>query len=180
MKNDFIVKEIIDTNWNPLEDQLGNIAVYAIQTFDWKEDWWTIYSQTVYPKNMPWAKEKAFDYCNSKAIDFLWIQSSQNISKEELNWQVMRMYTETAQEKSQDLKEAQEILLSGQYIVNISSKGKKKIATIFDAKTANADGVEFDAERWDINTESIDVAEKYKSIVESEGLNAAMERFKSL
>ena len=88
--------------------------------------------------------------------------------------------SETQSEKETDKKEAQEIILSGQYIVNISSKGKKKIATIFDAKTANADGVEFDAERWDINTESIDVAEKYKSIVESEGLNAAMERFKSL
>jgi len=55
--------------------------------------------------------------------------------------------SETQSEKETDKKEAQEIILSGQYIVNISSKGKKKIATIFDAKTANADGVEFDAER---------------------------------
>lgn len=180
MNNDFIVKEILDINWNPLEDQLWNIAVYAIQTFDGKEDWGMIYAQTVYPKWIAWAKEKAFAYCAQKAVEFLKIQLERTISKNELKSQVMKMYEESTSEKEVDLSEAKEILLSGQYIVNISSKGKKKIATIFDAKTANADGIEFDTERGDINTDSIDIAEKYKSIVESEGLNAAMERFKSL
>jgi len=87
---------------------------------------------------------------------------------------------ETQSEKTTDQKEAKEILLSGQYIVNITNKGKKKIATIHDAKTASADGIEFDTERWDINTSDIKVAEEYKRLVEEESLEAAMDYFKSL
>ena len=87
---------------------------------------------------------------------------------------------ESNTEKETDRQEAQEILLSGQYIVNITNKGKKKIATIHDAKTASADGIEFDTERWDINTSDIKVAEEYKRLVEEESLEAAMDYFKSL
>lgn len=91
-----------------------------------------------------------------------------------------RDFYESTSEKEVDIKEAQEILLSGQYIVNISTKGKKTIATIHDAKTANDSGIEFDTERGDINTDNIDIAEKYKSIVESEWLQIAMDWFKSM
>ncbi len=87
---------------------------------------------------------------------------------------------ETPQEKFTDQEEAQEILLSGQYIVNITNKGKKKIATIHDAQTASADGIEFDTERGDINTSDLKIAEEYKRLVEEESLEAAMDYFKSL
>lgn len=106
-------------------------------------------------------------------IDKKW---KSDLEKSELEF----LQKETSYEKSTDQKEAQEILLSGQYIVNITNKGKKKIATIHDAQTASADGIEFDTERGDINTSDLKIAEEYKRLVEEESLEAAMDYFKSL
>ena len=129
-------------------------------------------------KNIDWSIE-VYENAESVFSTLKWfkiISSTEynNICKE---WLYIK---EVDSEKKIDIQEAQEILLSGQYIVNITNKGKKKIATIHDAKTASADGIEFDTERWDINTSDLKVAEEYKRIVEEESLEAAMNYFKSL
>ena len=98
-----------------------------------------------------------------------------DFEKEEIRF----LTSETSEEKIIDVQEAKEILISGRYLVNISNKGKKKIATIHDSTTA-ATAVEYDPERGDITTDNIDIAEKYKTIVESEWLEIAIERFKTL
>ena len=49
------------------------------------------------------------------------------------------------------------IALKDWFIVNITTKGKKKKATVIDKKSA----VEFDFERWDMAFEKYEEAEKY-------------------
>ena len=72
---------------------------------------------------------------------------------------------ETPQEKFTDQEEAQEILLSGQYIVNITNKGKKKIAKIVERTMT--DKLELDTDRWDRWFNSLKEAEAYANTFNS-------------
>lgn len=62
------------------------------------------------------------------------------------------------------------------YIVNITTKNKKKYAVVHKA----SEGIDYDEERWDITTDDLFIAEKYKSFIENESLEAAMDWYKSL
>lgn len=73
--------------------------------------------------------------------------------------------TETPEEKEVDIQEAQEILLSGQYIVNITTKDKKKVANI--VKNISWDFLELDEDRWDRGFNSLEEAEKYANTFNS-------------
>lgn len=86
--------------------------------------------------------------------------------------------SETQSEKEID---KEEVLISWRYLVNITSKGKKKVATIYDSTTSDPNtSIEYDEERWDIATNDLSIAEQYKSFVENESLEAAMDWYKSL
>jgi hypothetical protein len=74
---------------------------------------------------------------------------------------------EDQKEKSQDLSEAQEVIFKGQFLVNITTKGKKKIATIHDAKTTSLESIELDEERGDKFFDTIEEAQKYADSINS-------------
>lgn len=65
--------------------------------------------------------------------------------------------------------------------MNITSKGKKKVATIYDSTISDPNtSIEYDEERWDIATNDLSIAEQYKTFVENESLEAAMDWYKSI
>lgn len=88
---------------------------------------------------------------------------------------------ESTSEKEVDKKEANDILLSWRFLVNINWKGKKKVATVHDSKTTPEwTLIEYDEERGDINTDNIDIANKYADIVNNESIEKAIEWYKTL
>lgn len=117
-------------------------------------------------------------YQFQKRLDFLKSKKNLNfIEKEELRF-IDFISNETDKEKKID---KEEVLSFWRYLVNITSKWKKKVATIYDSTTSNPNtSIEYDEERWDITTDDLFIAEKYKSFIENESLEAAMDWYKSL
>lgn len=84
------------------------------------------------------------------------------INEEEYQKISIWFWKEKPQEKSTDQKQAQEVIFKGQFLVNITTKGKKKIATIHDAKTADENAsIELDEERGDKSFDTIEEAKAY-------------------
>lgn len=103
------------------------------------------------------------------------------ISEEEFHNAILNLNRETNKEKDIDRKEANDILLSWRFLVNINWKGKKKVATVHDSKTTPEwTLIEYDEERGDINTDNIDIANKYADIVNNESIEKAIEWYKTL
>ena len=57
-------------------------------------------------------------------------------------------------------------LIGKRFLVNITSKGKKKIATIHDSTTANGE-IELDEDRWDKWFNSLEEAQEYANTFNS-------------
>lgn len=84
-------------------------------------------------------------------------------SKKELDefekQEIKFLSSETQSEKETDKKE---VLISWRYLVNITSKGKKKVATIYDSTTSDPNtSIEYDEERGDRWFNTIEEAEAY-------------------
>ena len=95
-------------------------------------------------------------------------QSTKWLSEQEKNirdMEIAYLSDETAVDKEVDIQEAQEILLSGQYIVNITTEDKKKKATVIELNPS--DGVELDFDRWDRWFNSLEEAEVYANTFNS-------------
>lgn len=80
-----------------------------------------------------------------------WVKEAINAAKESLK--------ESDSEKEID---KEEVLISWRYLVNITSKGKKKVATIYDSTISDPNtSIEYDEERWDKWFKTIEEAQEY-------------------
>lgn len=84
---------------------------------------------------------------------------------------------ESIEESDSDKSLADKYLSEWLYIVNINSSWKE---AIIHGEKSIWIWLQFDEERGDIFTESLDTAEKYKSIIENKWLDIAIEWFKSI
>jgi len=124
-----------------------------------------------------WKSKNWYIKTNSSSVDLKWFE---NISADEHMFSVLKS-KETSTEKEVDIKEANNIILSWRYLVNINWKGKKKVAIVHDSKnTPEWTLIEYDEERWDIHIDSIDIANKYAEIINNESVEKAQEWYKTL
>ena len=75
----------------------------------------------------------------------------------------------------------QQYLEKGLFVVNITTENKNKIATIHSLEDwHDHTAMQFDSDRWDIQTENKDIAQKYTDIVNESSLEEAMKWYSSL